>query len=523
MTASKIMIVEDEGLVGLELSHSLQKMGYEVMPVAPCGDTAIEMVHSDQPDLILMDIRLEHGPDGIETAKKIRDDFHIPVIYLTAHSDEATILRAKSSEAFGYLIKPFEERALRAEIEMALTKAARERQFREAYDWSVAVLKHIHEGAVITDVKGNIRYVNKIAEKMIGKSAKDCTGRNLAEVILAVDSISRKPFPFPIFNITVDLQSVVSGVITIVQPDNGEIAAEYSMTPLKNRNENTVGIIILMKEITDKEKIMREIGFEMERSTKYQVDLLPEKGKKIHGIRTDWFFFPSVYGSGDIFNIFPLSCSHVGFYLLDVMGHGFSSSVLATTLYSFLSYDVSRTGMLIRSSAGEPEQEGNGAQEEQAPVILRPKTVMRELAKRFYFQSHDHPFFTLVYGIIDPLSGRGTLARAGHPYPLLVRKTGKVEELRSEGQALGVFPDVNVEELEFDLNPGDRLYLFSDGFEDLVRDAAALPGKNLAGFLEKNSGLALNETSALLETLVKELHPDVFFTDDIAFFALEKE
>ena len=123
MGPSKIMVVEDEGIVGLELSEALNRMGYQVLPVVATGHEALETVVVEHPDLILMDIRLEGELDGVETARKIHNNFKIPIIYLTAHSDETTIQRAKHTESYGYLLKPFEERSLRAAIEVALYKA----------------------------------------------------------------------------------------------------------------------------------------------------------------------------------------------------------------------------------------------------------------------------------------------------------------------------------------------------------------------------------------------------------------
>src|SRR4030042_3154681 len=108
MAASKIMVVEDEGIVGLELTQPLKRRGYDVLPAILSGNKALEEAGRERPDLVLMDIRLQGELDGIDTAKKIRERHGIPVIYLTAHSDESTIQRAKQSEAFGYLIKPFE-------------------------------------------------------------------------------------------------------------------------------------------------------------------------------------------------------------------------------------------------------------------------------------------------------------------------------------------------------------------------------------------------------------------------------
>ena len=109
MTAVKIMVVEDEGIVALDIQSKLEGKGYEVTAVVSSGEEAVEKAAETHPNLVLMDIQLEGEMDGVEAADQIRSRFDIPVVYLTAFSDDSTLQRAKVSEPFGYLLKPFEE------------------------------------------------------------------------------------------------------------------------------------------------------------------------------------------------------------------------------------------------------------------------------------------------------------------------------------------------------------------------------------------------------------------------------
>lgn len=118
----KILVVEDENVVALELKKRLKKLGYLVPSVASSGKEAISKAGGFLPDLVIMDIRLKGDMDGIQAAQTIREEFNIPVIYLTAHSDEETLKRAKQTEPYGYILKPFEEDDLRTAIEIALYK-----------------------------------------------------------------------------------------------------------------------------------------------------------------------------------------------------------------------------------------------------------------------------------------------------------------------------------------------------------------------------------------------------------------
>ena len=131
MTQARILVVDDDSLVALNLQHQLEYLGYTVAAVASSGGEAIAEAEAGEPDLVLMDIKLGGRMDGVETADEIRSRLDIPVVYLTGYSDEHTLDRVKATEPFGYLLKPFEARDLRVAIEMALYKHAAEQRLRE--------------------------------------------------------------------------------------------------------------------------------------------------------------------------------------------------------------------------------------------------------------------------------------------------------------------------------------------------------------------------------------------------------
>jgi CheY-like chemotaxis protein len=120
MAKAQVLIVEDDNITVLELRDRLQRLGYAVSAVASYGEEAIEKAGEKRPDVVLMDIRLKGAVDGIEAAEEIRVRFDIPVIYLTALADEDTLQRAKVTEPYGYISKPFDERELEVAIEAAL-------------------------------------------------------------------------------------------------------------------------------------------------------------------------------------------------------------------------------------------------------------------------------------------------------------------------------------------------------------------------------------------------------------------
>ena len=127
MNKGTLLIVEDEEIVAADLAQKLGRLGYRVSGVTPRGEEAVTLARERKPDLVLMDIRLAGRMDGVEAAEIIRREYDLPVIYLTAHSDRATLERAKLTEPFGYILKPFEELDLDTHIAMALYKHRTER------------------------------------------------------------------------------------------------------------------------------------------------------------------------------------------------------------------------------------------------------------------------------------------------------------------------------------------------------------------------------------------------------------
>jgi CheY-like chemotaxis protein len=158
MPDAQILVVEDEYIIAKDIENTLTNLGYSVPAIASSGKEAIQKVSKFQPDLILMDIVLKGSMDGVETADQIRSKFDIPVVYLTAYADDATLQRAKITEPYGYLIKPFQERELYSTIEMALYKQAMEKAIKEKERWLATTLSSLGEAVIATDEKGIITY-----------------------------------------------------------------------------------------------------------------------------------------------------------------------------------------------------------------------------------------------------------------------------------------------------------------------------------------------------------------------------
>jgi two-component system cell cycle sensor histidine kinase/response regulator CckA len=185
--AACILVVEDEAIVAMDISVRLRALGYEVAGPASTGADALELAEATRPDLVLMDIMLRGGMDGVEAARRIRETTGAPIVYLTAYADDSTLLRAKVAEPLGYLLKPFEERELRTTIETALYKHRTEVRLRESERWLATTLRSIGDAVIAADERGRVKLINPAAESLTGWPQEDALGRDLSEVFQLAD------------------------------------------------------------------------------------------------------------------------------------------------------------------------------------------------------------------------------------------------------------------------------------------------------------------------------------------------
>ncbi len=153
MEKAKILIVEDEAIIAMEIENQLQSLGYEVTSIVDTGEKAIEKAEADKPDLILMDIRIKGEMDGIEAAEEVRNKYGIPVIFSTAYLDEERIERAKITMPFGYVLKPIQERDLKVTIEMALYVTKVESERKKAEETYRSIFMNSQVGLFRTDLE----------------------------------------------------------------------------------------------------------------------------------------------------------------------------------------------------------------------------------------------------------------------------------------------------------------------------------------------------------------------------------
>ena len=158
MAKTSVLVVEDESIVAKDIQQSLIKLGYNVVGTASTGEKALALANELRPDIILMDIMLKGPMSGIDASAEIKKDLSIPVIFLTAYADESTLSKAKVTEPFGYIIKPFKEIDLHTSIEMALYKHGKERDIVKERDLLYSIVENKDSKDYIF-VKSNARLI----------------------------------------------------------------------------------------------------------------------------------------------------------------------------------------------------------------------------------------------------------------------------------------------------------------------------------------------------------------------------
>ncbi len=187
MTRAQILVVEDEALVARGIQEKLQTLGYDVPAVVDSGADAVQLAGKLQPDLVLMDIRLMGEMDGIEAAGEIRDRFDIPVIYLTAYSDDETLQRAKITEPFGYIVKPFRAGELHSLVEMGLYRHSIEQRLRESEARYRSVVEDQTEFIVRWLPDGAQTFVNRSYCSYFGMSQDEALGTSFFSAFAEAD------------------------------------------------------------------------------------------------------------------------------------------------------------------------------------------------------------------------------------------------------------------------------------------------------------------------------------------------
>lgn len=251
----RVLIVEDEGVVAMDLAATLERLGYAVVGSVARGEDAIGAAEQQRPDLIMMDIRLAGKLDGIQAAEAIQAQQDVPFVFLTAYTDEETIDRAKRIGPYAYAVKPYEERELRSAIEIALYKHRMERRVRASEARLDATLRSISEAVIATDPDGRVTFLNRAAGDLLATDAESVYGRPLPDVLHITDPAGR-----PVRVVLEDDTTRVAGHLDGHLGRN--LPVEGTMAPVLSGPER-LGWVLVLRDVTTQhlaEAALRELA-----------------------------------------------------------------------------------------------------------------------------------------------------------------------------------------------------------------------------------------------------------------------
>ena len=255
-----ILVVEDEAIIAMGLRDRLRALGYTVGATVSSGQEAVDRALEIRPDLILMDIRIRGDTDGIEAASEIHEHLDVPVIFLTAYADDETLQRARVTEPYGYILKPFEERELHTNIEIALYKHKSERELKRSQEWLSTTLRSIGDAVVTTDGQGMVTSVNPAALMMTGWSLEDAIGspvRQILELFAPPDSDDsyHQRIPDP-------MESAFASVLkdaTLTTRDGREVPVDYTVAPIRSDSNAGMGAVYVLRDMSERRRLEEQL------------------------------------------------------------------------------------------------------------------------------------------------------------------------------------------------------------------------------------------------------------------------
>ncbi|MBE9007137.1 response regulator [Fortiea sp. LEGE XX443] len=255
MEQVKILVVEDEVIVARTIANQLNQLGYTVIGTASSGKVAIAKAFESKPELVLMDVILKGEMDGITAASQIREQLDIPVIFLTAYGDDNTVQRAKVTQPFGYVIKPFTSKDLRIAIEIGLLKHNLERDLRENRDRLATLLNSMSDAVIATNEQGIVTFINPAAELITGWKQADALGKDISKIFRLIDEVTETSLENPVTKVLRDGQVVYLDEFTSLITKNGSrIPIGDSASPIMRQPGQINGVVVVFWNLSERQQ-----------------------------------------------------------------------------------------------------------------------------------------------------------------------------------------------------------------------------------------------------------------------------
>ncbi len=232
MDRARILVVEDEELSALAIKKCLEGLGYEVPDVVASGEEAVEKSAALEADLVLMDIHLRGAMSGIDAAGLIRSS-RVPVVYLTAYSDQDTLDKAKLTEPFGFIIKPFEEKSLEATVKMALSRSRGQKELRGSHDRMSAILFSTRDAIIVIQPNGTMEYVNERARSLFELPASLPPFSSVLPLLKPVRTGAREALSTYLDQVILEGRSVGLENCEIARSDGSALRVQVNLEPYR--------------------------------------------------------------------------------------------------------------------------------------------------------------------------------------------------------------------------------------------------------------------------------------------------
>lgn len=405
--APQALIAEDSRIQAKVLETRLTQAGY-VVRVAGDGAAALDLARQARPDVIISDIEMPRM-DGYELCRAVKQDpglRNVPVVLLSTLADALDIIKGLDAGADNYVTKPYDPNFLLARVESLLRSP-----LSDAGSGNAAEIPVTLAGKTYHVKSGRQQVLNLLISTFENAVEKNRELHRLnQELTLAKEKLTQ-----------------------------WNVALESLNEQLESANDR--------------------MSHDLQAAARLQQSLLPAGSREIPGVHFAWKYRPCDELAGDFLNYFPLDEQHIALFIVDVSGHGAASALLAVAIGRLLTAHASASSLLV-----QPDPRTSGLR------ITPPAEVARELNRRFPMESQNGLYFTMAYAVLNTATRAMRYVVAGHP-PVVYRPAGRPAQfLDGRGMAIGMIDDVEFDELSLQLNPGDRIYCYSDGVPEAMNE-----------------------------------------------------
>jgi sigma-B regulation protein RsbU (phosphoserine phosphatase) len=382
-----------------------------------------------------------------------------------------------------------------------------------------AILETAVDGIVVIDPQGTIVAANNALRTIFGYSQEELQQQPVSMLMPEPYRSNHQSF------IDRYIQSGLGQIIGIgarevpgLRSDGTVIPLELGVSEVRTANHRLFAAILrdisdrkaaqkaLMDSYLDLEHKQKLLDQDLEAAAKIQFSLLPHSQPNLDNLEVGWIFEPSIKIGGDIFNLVPLSQDHLGIYILDVSGHGVPSALVAVSVAQVMQ----REGCLLKGDWMEPNCE-----------LTVPSEVLEHLDSEFPLERFG-TYFTMSYLVLNVHTGRLQFSNAGHPYPLIIRKSGEVITLETEGTVIGLGGMMPFSTGVISIYPGDLLVLYTDGLFEQTNAAGCQFGwEEMCRALVDSRHLPAQEIAATIQESVRRFAAHRALEDDISLICLK--